>query len=105
MIVLAHEKQIFEDARDAVFAKAYRRELQSCSYYYMESLLAEIGRRLSLSLKQVRMMLPEEIEKGLKMGRIDLKTINTIQERQKLFSITMTANVWCIYQVNELKPS
>ena len=76
-----YEKQILDLTRDGVFIKPYRRELQSCSYYFIEPLLIEIGKRLSLSLKQVRTMLPDEVKNAL------LKHTNfsdLINERQKL---------------------
>lgn len=79
--VNSYEKQIIDLARDAVFFKAYRRELQSCSYYYMESLLKEIAVRTNLSLKQIRMMRPEEMAQALLKNRIN---VNIINERIKL---------------------
>ena len=69
-------RAILQLARDAVYFKAYRRDLQTASYYYMEPVLAEIGRRLGLSLKQVRMLLPEEVKAGLLLGKINLSEIN-----------------------------
>jgi phosphohistidine swiveling domain-containing protein len=71
-----YEKEIIELARDAVFYKPYRRELQTCSYYQMEFLLNEIAARLHLSLQQVRMMLPQEIASGLLKGKVDTDLIN-----------------------------
>ncbi|OGE87801.1 MAG: hypothetical protein A3J07_03760 [Candidatus Doudnabacteria bacterium RIFCSPLOWO2_02_FULL_49_13] len=76
-----YERELVSLARDSVYYKAYRRELQSHSYYLIEPLLAEIGRRLHLSLKQVRMLLPPEIKKALTTGQLNL---NEIQNRQKL---------------------
>ena len=81
MKVNDYEKQLVNLARDAVFVKPYRRELQSHSYYLMESVLAEIARRLNLSLRQVRMMLPEEITAGLLKRKVN---INLLNERIKL---------------------
>ena len=71
-----YHRQILLLARDSVYFKIFRRDLQTRSYYYMEPLLLEIGRRLGLSLKQVRMMLPEEIEIGLLKNKVDLDEIN-----------------------------
>ena len=76
-----YERQIVELTRDGVFYKAHRRELQSCSYYHIEALLSEIGRRLYLSVKQVKMLLPDEVRAALKQGATFL---DEIQERQKL---------------------
>lgn len=75
-----YERQIAEFARDSAFYKPFRRELQSHAYYLAEKLLREIGRRLNLSIKQVRMMLPSEIKVALKTGHVDL---NEIENRQQ----------------------
>lgn len=77
----SYEKQIIELARDAVFYKPYRRELQTWSYYNMETVLKEIANRLFLSLKQVRMMLPNEIGKALLKNKFH---VNSINERMSL---------------------
>ncbi|MDD5071706.1 MAG: PEP-utilizing enzyme [Patescibacteria group bacterium] len=71
-----YEKQIIDIARDFVFFKAYRRELQTWSYYHMESLLKEIAKRLRLSIKQARMMLPEEVASALKTGKVNHNLLN-----------------------------
>jgi len=71
-----YEKTIVTGASDFVFMKAYRREMQTLSYYYIENILREIGRRLHLSLAQVRMLLPEEISLGLKKNVINYNLIN-----------------------------
>jgi len=71
-----YEKGIIGLARDFVFFKAYRRELQTWSYYHMEFLLKEIAKRLHLTLKQVRMMLPEEIVSALKTGKVNHNLLN-----------------------------
>lgn len=90
-----YERQIAELAKDGVFYKAYRRELQSHSYYLIESLLSEIGRRLQLSLKQVRMLLPNEIGAALKNG---VSFLEQIQDRQKLlfFDYTASGKIICL---------
>lgn len=84
-----YERQIAELTRDGVFYKAHRRELQSCSYYHIEPLLSEIGRRLYLSLKQVRMLLPDEVGSALKNQK---NFLDVIQERQKLLYCDYTAD-------------
>jgi len=69
-------RQIFILARDAVYFKMYRRDLQTKSYYYFESVLTEIARRLNLTLKQVRMMLFEEVISAIKGSKIKVDEIN-----------------------------
>ncbi|PIR92759.1 hypothetical protein COU01_00050 [Candidatus Falkowbacteria bacterium CG10_big_fil_rev_8_21_14_0_10_44_15] len=76
MPLTVYEKKIIEFGSEVVFMKAYRRELQSWSYYLLEPLLKEIARRLHLSLNQARMLLPEEITKALTSGRTDNELIN-----------------------------
>lgn len=90
-----YERQIAELAKDGVFYKAYRRELQSHSYYLIESLLSEIGRRLQLSLKQVRMLLPNEIGVALKNGA---SFLTRIQDRQRLlfFNYSVSGKTVCL---------
>jgi phosphohistidine swiveling domain-containing protein len=63
-------------ARDSVYFKIYRRDLQTCSYYYMEFVLQEIGRRLGLTLKQTRMMLPDDVSNGLLKNKVDVHELN-----------------------------
>lgn len=71
-----YEKSIIELARDAVFYKPYRRELQSWSYYHLEPVLKEIARRFHLTLAQVRMMLSEEVELLLIKDKVDVDLLN-----------------------------
>lgn len=71
-----YETIIINLAREIVFFKAFRRELQSHAYYHVEFLLREIGRRLGLSLGQTRMMLPNEIRSALLKGTIKTDEIN-----------------------------
>ena len=70
-----YESAIIKLARDAVFYKAYRRELQSWSYSHVEYLLREIGRRAGLKLNQVRMLLPKEVARTLTSGKVDRQAI------------------------------
>lgn len=74
-------RSIIEMARDAVYFKIYRRDLQTQSYYFMERVLSEIARRLNLSLKQVRMMVAGEVEAALSKGKVNIDNIN---QRMKL---------------------
>ncbi|MDO8559427.1 MAG: PEP-utilizing enzyme [bacterium] len=66
---------IVQLCRDAVFHKAYRRELQSWSYYNVEPLLCEIARRIGLSLAQVRMLLPAEVGRALVGGSLEASAL------------------------------
>ncbi|MBI4059699.1 hypothetical protein HY406_01400 [Candidatus Giovannonibacteria bacterium] len=69
-------KLIFEAFGDFMITKIYRRFAQIYAVYKMEFILREIGRRLDLSLMQVRFMLPQEIRVALlhgKVGREELR--------------------------------
>ncbi|MDP1884550.1 MAG: PEP-utilizing enzyme [Candidatus Moranbacteria bacterium] len=55
----------FEIARELLFLKDYRKDALYKSYYHMDKLINEIGRRLSLSPIQVKHILPQEMEDAL----------------------------------------
>ena len=78
-----YEKSIIGLARDAVFYKPYRRELQTWSYYNMEPVMREIARRLNLTLTQARMMLPNDVNRFLASDDVDVDLLN---ERLKYVS-------------------
>ncbi len=64
-----------------VWGKPRRKDYQSRSYWHAESLYREIGRRLGLTLDQVRNLPMEELEAGLLEGkRPDLALYRTIKE-------------------------
>jgi len=70
-------KKLIELARESVFLKVYRRSYQTKGYYLIEPLLNEIAKRLHLTIKQVRFMLPQEVKTALKAGRLNLTEINS----------------------------
>lgn len=55
--------------------KIYRRFAQIYALYKMEFILEEIGKRLGLSLKEVRFMLPREVKSVLLKKRLNRKII------------------------------
>ncbi|HLD75599.1 MAG TPA: PEP-utilizing enzyme [Candidatus Norongarragalinales archaeon] len=59
------EKRWFDTAAAMGFFKADRKDLFFKSYYQMRPLFSEIARRLGLSAKQVKYLLPEEIKERL----------------------------------------
>jgi len=61
-----------------VWTKPRRKDLQSLAYWHLEKIQKEIGRRLFLSLAQVRSMSIEMIESGLGGEKIDLDEVNKI---------------------------
>jgi phosphohistidine swiveling domain-containing protein len=58
-------KEIINLAGKVVWAKPRRKDYQSKTYYHLEKLQREIAERLSLTLKEVRHMPLEDIEKAL----------------------------------------
>lgn len=62
---------IFNGFGDFMVTKVYRRFAQIYAVYKMEYILVEIGKRLGLSLMDVRFMLPEDVKKALLNKRVD----------------------------------
>lgn len=65
------EVEFIELARQAVLMKPWRKDVQSRGYYAMEKVLLEIGKRLDLNLRQIKMLLPRDIKAGLENNKID----------------------------------
>ena len=61
---------LFEVYPEIGAAKLYRRHAQLKNFYFLDMLMAEIARRLSVSEWTIRCMLPEEIMASLKAGRL-----------------------------------
>ena len=61
---------LFELYPEIGAVKLYRRYAQLRNFYYLDLLLAEIGRRLVVSEWTVRCMLPEEVIASLRSGRL-----------------------------------
>ena len=66
---------VFNGFGDFMVTKIYRRFAQIYALYKMEYVLEEIGRRLNLSLMEVRFMLPDEVKKALLLNKVNRKTI------------------------------
>lgn len=88
-----YERKIVLLARDGVFYKALRRELQSCSYYHMEAVLKAIGKKLDLSLSQVRLMLAKEVEHSLHSKQTKTGILN---QRAELVYLERTQTTRCL---------
>jgi len=76
MNLSGREKKTVELAAKVVHLKPRRKDYQSKSYYHLEFLQREIGRRLHLSLNQIRSCTFREIKTALQGGKIDVYTIN-----------------------------
>ncbi|MDD5489091.1 MAG: PEP-utilizing enzyme [Candidatus Moranbacteria bacterium] len=70
------ERKTVELAAEVVYLKPRRKDYQTKSYYHLEFLQREIGRRLHLSLSQVRSCAFQEIKSSLRGRKIDVHEIN-----------------------------
>jgi phosphohistidine swiveling domain-containing protein len=66
---------LFEVYPEIGAVKLYRRYAQLRNFYYLDMLLAEIGRRLDVSEWTVRCMLPEEVMASLRSHRLASRAI------------------------------
>lgn len=71
-----HYKKMFEIFGEFMITKIYRRYKQLEALFHIEKLQKEIAKRVNLSLKQLRFILPEEMKELLLEGKIDLEEIN-----------------------------
>jgi phosphoenolpyruvate synthase/pyruvate phosphate dikinase len=71
----SEELKWFNIAREIIFYKADRKDIFFQSYYEMRGLIEEIARRLDLSVKEVRFMLPKEIREGLLNDFVDREEV------------------------------
>ncbi|MFH1292040.1 MAG: PEP-utilizing enzyme [bacterium] len=62
------ERALFEAMRNVAHLKELRKRYVSESGYYFDSVLEQIAKRLYLSLQQVRMMTPEDLDRSLFKG-------------------------------------
>ena len=76
----AEEKRYVEIISRVIYLKPRRKDYQSKSYCHMEFLQKEIGRRLNLSLNQVRAMTLKEIKRGV----LEKKKINSDKLNQRI---------------------
>jgi len=72
----SRERLLIKFAQDVYFVKPYRRLLQSRAYYNFEPVLREISRRLNLTLRQARYLLPEEVRYYLNGGKRSVAVLN-----------------------------
>ncbi|MFH1789501.1 MAG: PEP-utilizing enzyme [bacterium] len=71
-----YHKNMFRLARELSFVKSLRNDSFFCGFYIIEPLLKEIGKRLGLSLSQVRVCLPGEIQQALSTGNYSVDDLN-----------------------------
>lgn len=74
-------KTVLDSWGDFMVTKIYRRFAQIYAIYQMQPIIREIAKRLKLSLMEVRLMLKDEVKKGLIQGKVNRKNI---RQRKKL---------------------
>jgi len=82
------ESHLFKTASEILFFKSNRKDIFFQSYHEMRPLLQEIGRRLSLNMREVRFLLPGEIKAALLEGKVDRENM---KERLQ-YCITISEN-------------
>lgn len=79
-------KKIFQIVRDSLFVRLYSKDAQFFSYYAMENIFREFGKRTGLTLEQVRFLAPGDFCKVL-MGS---KKFGTIAKERQAYSLTIS---------------
>ena len=95
MKLSATEERYVAIASRVVYLKPRRKDYQSKSYYHLEFLQKEIGRRLGWSLAQVRSATLEELKAALLGKKTDIDKIN---ERRQFHIIAPVGNRAKIFQ-------
>lgn len=81
---------VFKFARDLVFTKGTRKDSMFHSYWVIENLFKEIGRRYYLSIRQVRYLHPHEFKQLL----IDKKFPTAILNERYKFSLNFSTGTY-----------
>ena len=88
------DEYLFWLGRQFAFIKNYRKDILYKSYYPNDRLLKEIGRRLGLSVRQVKHILPQEMPKILLGGKVDSNLLNQRIKYSVLFYGPKTPKVF-----------
>lgn len=88
------EVLMFDGFGDFMVTKIYRRFAQIYAVYKIEFIFREISRRLGLSLKQVRFMMPDEIKAALLDGKVERIVL---RERTKMCAVYSEKGVRKVY--------
>ncbi|MFH0870388.1 MAG: PEP-utilizing enzyme [archaeon] len=96
------EMNMFDIGAGLVFLKFYRKGVFAESYYNVESLLEEIGKRIGCSMRQVANMLPYEVLAALEIGSFPYGLIDSRIEESVLFhrggkTIALSSHVKAMY--------
>jgi len=82
----AEETKLFDIGAEIVFIKYFRKGVFAESYYCMEFLLAEIGKRVGLKKNQVVNMFAEEVLAALKIGEFPGDIVDIRMTQSYMFS-------------------
>ncbi|MFH0852790.1 MAG: PEP-utilizing enzyme [bacterium] len=70
-------RTLFNEFGEFMVTKIYRRYSQIYALYKMDFVIKELARRLKITEKQVRFMLPIEIKKALATSKVDKQTLKS----------------------------
>ncbi|MFH1545720.1 MAG: PEP-utilizing enzyme [archaeon] len=70
------EKIYFKLLSDSVYLKSYRKDVMYYACFASEKLFSEVGRRLFLSLNQVRHFIPGEIKQAILSNKFSIQELN-----------------------------
>jgi len=93
-------KKLFEVARECVFIKGYRKSALFLSLYAVERLFKEMGKRLYLTVNQMRQLFPWEIKDALIKQKF---TVNQLNERYKFGVLYLDKKETRVYTGTEAK--
>ncbi len=94
----AAHAQLFDVARRFTVVKNDRKDIVLEFYWRLDKLMREIGKRLQVSEKQAKYILPNEMKDALLRGEVDA---NELRNRQKLSYFTVTSNDFKIFTGKE----
>lgn len=81
------ELHLTDSLKEFAFLKLYRKDMQYKSYYHMHNWLEEVSSRFNLTIRQLRHMVPEEIEAMLLNDKLPDK--NILDERVKFYTFVL----------------
>lgn len=94
------EAHLFAIAQKILHFKSERKDLYQKTYFQMRHLMEEFARRIGISVKQVRFLLPDELEHALFIKKADTKLLD---ERFR-FSVAISKdNATIVYTGDEAK--
>jgi phosphohistidine swiveling domain-containing protein len=98
---LDKEKKVFDVAKDIVWLKGWRKDCMYFGAYVLDKIMKEIGRRLGLTLRQVRYFCYWEVSDALQKNKYDVNKLNERYEYSIVYTNSKSRPV--IYSGKEAK--